>query len=71
LIYILHISDDAENDLIEASDWYEVQRKGLGTELELCIEARLTGIVRNPHHFQSKYKDVQLLLSDFHTEFTI
>ncbi len=60
MVYLVLVSDDAERDFIEAFDWYEMQRKGLGSELELCIEARLNGIARNPFGYQLRYKDVHV-----------
>jgi plasmid stabilization system protein ParE len=56
----LLISDEAALDIIDAFVWYEMQREGLGKDFELCIEAGLNRISRNPKNFQKKYKIVRV-----------
>jgi plasmid stabilization system protein ParE len=40
--------------------WYEEQRIGLSYDFELCLEAGLDEISRNPDAFQKKYKNVKI-----------
>ena len=40
--------------------WYEEQRMGLSYDFELCLEAGLDEISRNPDAFQKKYKNVKI-----------
>lgn len=40
--------------------WYEEQRIGLSYDFELCLEAGLDEISRNPNAFQKKYKNVKI-----------
>ena len=40
--------------------WYEQQRMGLSYDFELCLEAGLDEISRNPDAFQKKYKNVKI-----------
>jgi len=47
---------DVENVVI----WYEEQRVGLSYDFELCLEAGLDEISRNPNAFQKKYKNVKI-----------
>lgn len=49
----LLIEPEAEADLREAFRWYQDQRKGLGDEFLLAIEALLAEIQRRPESFQS------------------
>ena len=39
--------------------WYELQRIGLSYDFELCLEAGIEEITRNPEIFQKKYKTVK------------
>ncbi|MBL0736673.1 type II toxin-antitoxin system RelE/ParE family toxin [Flavobacterium sp. GN10] len=41
--------------------WYEEQRVGLSYDFELCLEAGIDTILRNPNSFQKKYKNVKIL----------
>jgi plasmid stabilization system protein ParE len=40
--------------------WYELQRIGLSYDFELCLEAGIEEITRNPEIFQKKYKNVKI-----------
>ncbi len=40
--------------------WYETQRIGLSYDFELCLEAGIEEITRNPEVFQKKYKTVKI-----------
>jgi len=43
--------------------WYEEQRIGLSYDFELCLEAGLAEISRNPENFQKRYKSVHVRFS--------
>lgn len=58
--YSLLISDEAYFDILDAFLWYETAREGLGKDFELCLEAELTILTRNPKQFQVKYKKVRV-----------
>ena len=45
--YTLLISDESVLDIEDASMWYELKRKGLSNDFELCLEAGLFEIQRN------------------------
>ncbi|MCF8460442.1 MAG: type II toxin-antitoxin system RelE/ParE family toxin [Flavobacteriales bacterium] len=62
--YRIHVSNEAFLDLAQAFDWYEEQRSGLGSELELCVDARIHAIARNPFHYQERYKQVHIAFVD-------
>ena len=45
---IVHLLPEAEGEIEEACWWYERQRKGLGFELLLAIDATVEGLRRLP-----------------------
>src|SRR4051812_13874246 len=51
----LLLSDETRLDIFEAFLWYEEQRTELGFDFELCLEAGLNTIQRNPFSCQIKY----------------
>jgi len=50
---------EAEADLMEARDWYEQQRVGLGTRFVLCVDETLERIARTPTLYAVVYRDVR------------
>jgi len=48
-------------DIEEAVLWYEEQREGLSFDFELCLDAGLAEISRNPDSFQKKHKEIRIL----------
>ncbi|WP_432419392.1 type II toxin-antitoxin system RelE/ParE family toxin [Flavobacterium eburneipallidum] len=40
--------------------WYENQRLGLSYDFELCLEAGIDEVLRNPEAFQKRYKQVKI-----------
>lgn len=44
----IEITAEAERDLLDAYDWYERFRVGLGEEFLLCVDARIESILRSP-----------------------
>ncbi len=55
-MYQLLISDESRLDILDAFAWYESRRTGLGKDFELCLEAGLNQIQRDPLLFQKRYK---------------
>ncbi len=58
--YSLIISDEANFDILDAFFWYDSLREGLGNDFELCLEAEINRILRNPTLFQNQYEKVQV-----------
>jgi plasmid stabilization system protein ParE len=48
---VLIIRPEAENELIDAIDWYEARGPGMGAELLRCVEASFSRIVRHPESY--------------------
>jgi toxin ParE1/3/4 len=47
---VLIVSQNAQADISQAATWYEHQRKGLGLDFILAVEAELSSITRTPLH---------------------
>ncbi|MCX7046439.1 MAG: type II toxin-antitoxin system RelE/ParE family toxin [Candidatus Sumerlaeota bacterium] len=62
MTYSLIIRPDAEKDLHEAYEWYELQRSGLGDEFILNVEAGFEAICRNPFLFPKIHKEAHRYL---------
>ena len=60
MAYQLRLSDESRLDIIDAYSWYELQREGLGKDFELCLEAGLHELTRNPMVSQTKYKEIRI-----------
>jgi toxin ParE1/3/4 len=58
--YSLLISDESKLDIIDAFLWYENQREGLGLDFELCLEAGLSAVQRNPLIFEERHQYVRV-----------
>ncbi|MBW2185193.1 MAG: type II toxin-antitoxin system RelE/ParE family toxin [Deltaproteobacteria bacterium] len=58
----LIIRPEAEAEMMEAFDWYEAQRAGLGAELLLSIDAAINAISRNPQQYPIVYKNLHRAL---------
>ncbi len=60
-MYKLRFVKEALFDIEEIVLWYEEQRIGLSYDFELCLEAGIDTISRNPNAFQKKYKNVKII----------
>lgn len=47
-------------DIEAAVLWYEEQRLGLSYDFELCLEAGIEEVSRNPEAFQKRYKNIKI-----------
>lgn len=56
----IHFVREALYDIEEIVLWYEEQRAGLSYDFELCLEAGIEEISRNPDSFQKKYKNIKI-----------
>jgi len=60
--YKFKVTSDAETDLSLAMNWYEVQRKGLGSEFVLSFDAARNIIQRSPNSYIYRYKNIRGVL---------
>jgi toxin ParE1/3/4 len=49
------IRPEAEADVVNARNWYEQQREGLGAAFLLCVEEALERISRTPEMYTTVY----------------
>ncbi len=57
--YKLIITDDTDNDIENAMDWYESKQRGLGKRYLLSIKACIKLIVKNPFAFAELYLQIR------------
>lgn len=56
----VHFLKEALYDIEDIVIWYEEQRAGLSYDFELCLEAGVDEISRNPDAFQKRYKNIKI-----------
>lgn len=56
----LVVRPDAESDLLQALNWYDNQRTGLGDEFLSAVDVRFDEIVESPESFAIEYRGVRL-----------
>ncbi|TDX09009.1 type II toxin-antitoxin system RelE/ParE family toxin [Flavobacterium sp. S87F.05.LMB.W.Kidney.N] len=59
-MYKIRFVKEALFDIEDAVLWYEKQRIGLSYDFELCLEAGIDSVLRNPDLFQKKYKKIRI-----------
>jgi len=59
-VYKIHFVKEALFDIEDIVLWYEEQRMGLSYDFELCLEAGVDAILRNPDAFQKKYRNIKI-----------
>jgi len=59
MTYSLVISSPADADLAQAANWYELQRKGLGDDFLMCVEAALRLIELLPMKHSIAFKNIR------------
>ena len=60
----LVIRDEAEADLLEAAEWYEVRRKGLGVEFLAELRAKIARVREHPLQFPVVHRNGRRALLD-------
>jgi plasmid stabilization system protein ParE len=59
-MYKLQFTTEALFDIEDIVLWYEEQRLGLSYDFELCLEAGIEEVLRNPEAFQKRYKSIKI-----------
>ena len=59
-MYIIQFTKEALFDIEAVVLWYEEQRIGLSYDFELCLEAGIGEVLRNPEAFQKRYKNIKI-----------
>ena len=50
---------EAEDEVLEAREWYEARRAGLGKEFAQAVDEIVSRIVENPLAYQGAYKETR------------
>jgi plasmid stabilization system protein ParE len=58
----LAFAPEAELDIQQAYDWYELRRPGLGEEFLSCVDDSIQYICRNPELFAKVHEDYRRVL---------
>jgi plasmid stabilization system protein ParE len=58
----LIIAPEAEQDVLQAYEWYEDRRRGLGDEFLDCVDACIQGICRMPELYAKVYEEFRRAL---------
>jgi len=53
---------EAEDELIEAVDWYESRSQGLGAELLRCVDACVERIIRQPESYPVVHRKTRMAI---------
>lgn len=56
------IRQQAENDLEDSCDWYEIRMEGLGQKFMKSFERQLLSIQSNPLRYPKQYKNIRIAL---------
>ena len=59
-MYTIQFTKEALFDIEAVVLWYEEQRIGLSYDFELCLEAGIGEVLRNPEAFQKRYKNIKI-----------
>jgi len=59
-MYKIEFTKEALFDIEAIVLWYEEQRLGLSYDFELCLEAGIDEISKNPQAFQKRYKNIKI-----------
>ncbi len=51
-----------EAELLDAADWYDAQRVGLGEQLLICVEAAIARVARSPESCERVHGEVRRAL---------
>jgi len=60
-VQIVFLSE-AEKDILDAHDWYESKRAGVGANFELCIEAALDNILLFPESSPKRFRNTRVAI---------
>ena len=62
MMFELLIAPEASQDIVEAYNWYEICRFGLGEEFLSCVDACIQRICRTPETYPKIFEDYRRAL---------
>ncbi|MEI6386531.1 MAG: type II toxin-antitoxin system RelE/ParE family toxin [Spirochaetota bacterium] len=57
--YDLVIRPEAESEMTDAYEWYELRAVGLGNQFLLSVDAVLQAVTRNPYQYPEIFKSIR------------
>jgi plasmid stabilization system protein ParE len=57
--YQIIVRPEAKADILDAFNWYQQQRPGLGYDFKLCIDEVMSKLEKNPLIFKKTYRDIR------------
>ncbi|MGF7139072.1 type II toxin-antitoxin system RelE/ParE family toxin [Roseimarinus sediminis] len=63
-MYKLIVTSYAESDAVEAANWYNNKKAGLGSEFLLALDKKIISIKQSPQQFQIIYKNIRRALTE-------
>ena len=64
MTYELIVTPEAEFDLLEAAQWYENQRSGLGEEYVDAVKEKIEFLALNPLKYQIRFETIRFATVD-------
>lgn len=61
--YEIIILPSARRDLLDAFEWYQDQRTGLGLDFKLCVDEVLSKLQKHPKSYNKVYKDIRRVVT--------
>ena len=60
MIFSITIASAAEDELLEAYEWYKRQNEELASDFEICFSKAVESIHKNPFKTQIKYETIRV-----------
>ncbi len=61
--YDIIIRPEARTDLLDAFNWYQEQRPGLGFDFKLCVDEVFSKLHRRPNIYKHVHKEVRRVVT--------
>jgi len=59
MTYELMIRPEAKADLLDAFQWYQTQRTGLGHDFKMCVDSVLSNLVKHPTIHKKVFQNIR------------
>lgn len=60
--YEILIRSEARTDLLDAFQWYQDQRAGLGLDFKLCVDDALSKLKKQPSFYKKIHYDIRRIV---------
>jgi len=62
LHFKIRIDEEAFQDILEITDWYNNQLKGLGSRFQKQVKSQINSLKKNPNIYSKRYDDVHCMV---------